>query len=122
MLPDDYLRKMKQDLSEVEAKGEAGTRYEPDRESYNVVGLRGPLSDNAYDVPSSPGNDQRCTMPPSERDTPPPDDDGRNRHMSHEDTKYTKRMGIGLSQPPDDQRAWRGSPPALNRLQAVARG
>ena len=30
MLPDDYLRKMKQDLSEVEAQVEAETRYEPD--------------------------------------------------------------------------------------------
>jgi len=30
MLPDDYLRKLKQDLGEVEAKVEAETRYEPD--------------------------------------------------------------------------------------------
>jgi hypothetical protein len=30
MLPDDYLRKMKRDLSEVEAQVEAETRYEPD--------------------------------------------------------------------------------------------
>ena len=30
MLPDDYLRKLKQDLSEVEAQVEAETRYEPD--------------------------------------------------------------------------------------------
>jgi hypothetical protein len=30
MLPDDYLRKMKQDLSEVEAQVESKTRYEPD--------------------------------------------------------------------------------------------
>ncbi len=30
MLPDDYLRKMKQDLSEVEAQVEAETRCEPD--------------------------------------------------------------------------------------------
>jgi hypothetical protein len=30
MLPDDYLRKMKQDLCEVEAQVEAETRYEPD--------------------------------------------------------------------------------------------
>ena len=30
MLPDDYLRKMKQDLGEVEAQVEAETRYEPD--------------------------------------------------------------------------------------------
>ncbi|MCX6842548.1 MAG: hypothetical protein NTX53_09745 [candidate division WOR-3 bacterium] len=29
MLPDDYLRKMKQDLSEVEAQVEAETRYKP---------------------------------------------------------------------------------------------
>jgi hypothetical protein len=29
MLPDDYLRKLKQDLSEVEAQVEAETRYEP---------------------------------------------------------------------------------------------
>ena len=29
MLPDDYLRKMKQDLSEVEAQVEAETRYQP---------------------------------------------------------------------------------------------
>jgi hypothetical protein len=28
--PDDYLRKLKQDLSEVEAQVEAETRYEPD--------------------------------------------------------------------------------------------
>ncbi len=28
MLPDDYLRKMKQDLSEVEAQVEAESRYE----------------------------------------------------------------------------------------------
>jgi uncharacterized OsmC-like protein len=32
MLPDDYLRKMKQDLSEVEAQVEAETRREPDYE------------------------------------------------------------------------------------------
>jgi hypothetical protein len=30
MLPDDYIRKMKQDLSEVEAQVESKTRYEPD--------------------------------------------------------------------------------------------
>jgi hypothetical protein len=30
MLPDDYLRKMKQELGEVEANVEAETRYEPD--------------------------------------------------------------------------------------------
>jgi hypothetical protein len=30
MLPDDYLRKMKQDLAEVEAQVESKTRYEPD--------------------------------------------------------------------------------------------
>ena len=29
-LPDDYLRKMKQDLSEVEAQVESKARYEPD--------------------------------------------------------------------------------------------
>jgi len=29
MLPDDYQRKLKQDLSEVEAQVEAETRYEP---------------------------------------------------------------------------------------------
>ena len=29
MLPDDYLRKLKQDLSEVEAQVESRTRYEP---------------------------------------------------------------------------------------------
>ena len=29
MLPDDYIRKMKQDLGEVEAQVEAKTRYEP---------------------------------------------------------------------------------------------
>ncbi len=29
MLPDDYLRKMKQDLSEIEAQVEAETRYQP---------------------------------------------------------------------------------------------
>jgi len=30
LLPDDYIRKMKQDLSEVEAQVESETRYEPD--------------------------------------------------------------------------------------------
>ena len=30
MLPDDYLRKLKQNLSEVEAQVESKTRYEPD--------------------------------------------------------------------------------------------
>ena len=30
MLPDDYLRKLKQDLEEVEAQVESETRYEPD--------------------------------------------------------------------------------------------
>jgi hypothetical protein len=30
MLPDDYLRKLKQDISEVEAQVESKTRYEPD--------------------------------------------------------------------------------------------
>jgi hypothetical protein len=30
MLPDDYLRKMRQDLSDVEAQVEAETRYESD--------------------------------------------------------------------------------------------
>jgi hypothetical protein len=30
MLPDDCLRKMKQDLAEVEAQVESKTRYEPD--------------------------------------------------------------------------------------------
>ena len=29
MMPDDYMRKMKQDLSEVEAQVEAATRYKP---------------------------------------------------------------------------------------------
>jgi len=29
-LPDDYLRKLKQDLSEVEAQVESETHYEPD--------------------------------------------------------------------------------------------
>ena len=29
MLPDDYIRKMKQDLGGVEAQVEAETRYEP---------------------------------------------------------------------------------------------
>jgi len=29
MLPDDYLRKLKQDLSEVEAQVESKTRHEP---------------------------------------------------------------------------------------------
>jgi len=33
MLPDDYIRKMKQDLSEVEAQVESKTRYEPDPDS-----------------------------------------------------------------------------------------
>ena len=30
MLPDDYIRKMKQDLAEAEAMVESKTRYEPD--------------------------------------------------------------------------------------------
>ena len=30
MLPDDYIRKMKQDLSEVEAQVESETQYAPD--------------------------------------------------------------------------------------------
>jgi len=30
MLPDNYIRKMKQDIGVVEAKVEAETRYEPD--------------------------------------------------------------------------------------------
>jgi hypothetical protein len=30
MVPDDYLGKLKQDLSEVEAQVEAETRHEPD--------------------------------------------------------------------------------------------
>ena len=30
MLPDDYLRKLKQQLGEVEAQVESETRYEPD--------------------------------------------------------------------------------------------
>jgi hypothetical protein len=30
MLPDDYLRKLKRDLSEVEAQVESKTRYVPD--------------------------------------------------------------------------------------------
>jgi hypothetical protein len=30
MLPDDYLRKLKQDVSEVEAQVESETHYEPD--------------------------------------------------------------------------------------------
>jgi hypothetical protein len=30
LLPDDYLRKLKQDLGEVEAQVESVTRYEPD--------------------------------------------------------------------------------------------
>ena len=30
MLPDDYLRKLKQDLCEVEAQVESKSRYEPD--------------------------------------------------------------------------------------------
>jgi len=30
MLPDDYLRKLKQDLGQAEAQVESETRYEPD--------------------------------------------------------------------------------------------
>ena len=30
MLPDDYIRRMKQDLAEVDAQIESKTRYEPD--------------------------------------------------------------------------------------------
>ncbi|MBN2464716.1 hypothetical protein JXD38_03710 [candidate division WOR-3 bacterium] len=33
MLPDDYIRRMKQDLEEIEAQVEAETRYEPDPDS-----------------------------------------------------------------------------------------
>ncbi len=33
MLPDDYLRKMKQDLAEMEALVDSMTRYEPDRDA-----------------------------------------------------------------------------------------
>ncbi|MCX6844897.1 MAG: hypothetical protein NTX53_21760 [candidate division WOR-3 bacterium] len=40
--------------------------FVPDPESYNV---------DSYDVPSYPNDDRRCTMLPSERDTPPPADD-----------------------------------------------
>ena len=72
-IPDSRLAES-EEPDEVEAQVEAETRYEPDPESYNVVGLRGPLSDSAHDVPSYPNDDRRCTMLPSERDTPPPDD------------------------------------------------
>jgi len=34
MLPDDCIRKMKQDLGEVEAEVEAKTRNEPDSDSF----------------------------------------------------------------------------------------
>jgi hypothetical protein len=36
MLPDDYIRKMRQDLSEMEAQVESKTRYEPDPDSSPV--------------------------------------------------------------------------------------
>jgi hypothetical protein len=35
MLPDDYLRKMKQDLSEVGAMVESETRYVPDPDAHS---------------------------------------------------------------------------------------
>jgi hypothetical protein len=66
MLPDNYIRKMKQALGEVEAKVEAETRYEPDPESYNV---------DAFDVHPFPEDDERCTTAPSQRDVSPSDDD-----------------------------------------------
>ena len=44
MLPDDYLRKLKQDLSEVEAQVESKTRYEP---------VSDDLPPSADDVPPS---------------------------------------------------------------------
>ena len=44
MLPDDYLRKLRQDLGEVEAQVESKTRYEPDPD----------------DDQSPPDNDQRA--------------------------------------------------------------
>jgi hypothetical protein len=65
MLPDDYIRKMKQDLAEVEAQVESKTRYEPDPESYNV---------DAFDVHPFPEDDEGCTTPPSQRDFSPPND------------------------------------------------
>jgi hypothetical protein len=34
MLPDDYLRKLKQDLSEVEAQVESETHYVPDPDAH----------------------------------------------------------------------------------------
>jgi hypothetical protein len=73
-LPDDYLRKMKQDLREVEAQVEAKTRYVPDPESYDVDACDvdwppRPRSDSAL-----PNDVQRSPMPPTKRATPPPDD------------------------------------------------
>jgi hypothetical protein len=32
MLPDDYLRKLKQDLAESDAAADSSTRHEPDRD------------------------------------------------------------------------------------------
>jgi hypothetical protein len=59
MLPDDYLRKMKQDLAEVGAQAESKTRYEPDPESYN---------EDSYNVGALP----------DEQETPPADDDDQS--------------------------------------------
>jgi len=98
MLPDDYLRKMRQDIGEVEAQVEAETRCEPG--------------------PDDPENRDR-SAPQRHQDTkgfrtnigfrtdPPPDDDPWNRDRSapqrHQDTKgFRTNIGFRTDPPPDD--------------------
>jgi len=58
MLPDDYIRKMKQALGEIEAKVEAETKYEP---VVRPGPIRRATSESYYE--------------PFPDDPPPPDDD-----------------------------------------------
>ena len=37
MLPDDYLRKLKQDLAEADKIAESSTRYEPDEDETTQI-------------------------------------------------------------------------------------
>ena len=48
MLPDDYIRKMKQDPSEVEAQVESKTRYEPTPTPLRQTTTRSPLDFPAH--------------------------------------------------------------------------
>jgi len=52
-LPDDHIRKMKQDLAEVEAQVESKTRYEPDPD------FSPPPSDDAPPPDGSPAPRRR---------------------------------------------------------------